>query len=60
MTEFELSDYIQVGGLASYIPTEKVKEFIKLRNELDIKFRSCKMSWKEYREERNKLAGDLK
>lgn len=30
MTEFKLNDYIQTAGLASYIPTGKVKEFIKL------------------------------
>jgi len=54
----KLNNYIQAGGLASYIPPEKFKEFIK---ELKSKFVNG-MAYTDLiiKEEIDNLTGDLK
>ncbi|KKK58106.1 hypothetical protein LCGC14_3047740, partial [marine sediment metagenome] len=41
----------------SWIEDKKVKEFIRLRNRLDMMLRNHEITWEEFIDKRNKLAG---
>ena len=60
--EFNLSNnmiqaHIKDESKGYYLLSKDVKEFIKLRDNLDIALKFEDMSWEEYLDKRNKLAG---